>query len=86
MYLTSLFLGCLKILNIYLPLPAPSLFQWTVPRQRAGWMQNTALGLLLPMLLEQGQVGEDVVLLRLRIRKKGKNKGKYQVQTAEQYC
>lgn len=49
-------------------------------------MQNTALGLLLPMLLEQGQVGEDVVLLRLRIRKKGKNKGKHQVQTAEQYC
>ena len=66
MYLTPLSLGCLKILSIYLPPKPQLLFQWTVPRQRAGWMPNTALGLLLPMLLEQGQVGEDLLLLRLR--------------------
>lgn len=73
----------------HLPAPQPPvfLFQWTVPRQRAGWMQNTALGLLLLMLLEQGQAGGDSLLLRLRkSEKKGKSKGKQQVWTAEQYC
>lgn len=48
----SFSLDCLKVLSRYQPLKPQLLFQSRVPKQRVGWMQNTALGMLLMMLLD----------------------------------
>lgn len=47
----SFSLDCLKVLSRYQPFKPQLLFQSRVPKQRVGWMQNTALGMLLMMLL-----------------------------------
>lgn len=52
MHLISFSLGCLKVLSIYQSLKPQLLFQSGVPKPRGGWIQNTACGMLLTMLLK----------------------------------